>query len=214
MRAVSCAVMFAVLTVSAATAGNSEELSVVAPGTSVEGSSQADWSKLWWQWAASFGRGDNPVADGTGEMCHLKQSGKVWFLAGTYSQEKTVRTCRVPKNQFLFFPLINTVVVPNGETELTCDQARKTAQDNTANPAALRLEIDGRKVKDLKKHRQATVECFDAGTNRRPAQKIFPAAANGYYVMLKPLAPGKHTINFGGQFANATQDIEYTLIVE
>ncbi|HUQ51517.1 MAG TPA: hypothetical protein VM692_04800 [Gammaproteobacteria bacterium] len=39
-------------------------------------------------------------------------------------------------------------------------------------------------------------------------------AANGYYVMLRPLPPGKHTINFGGALPTNVQLVTYTLIVE
>lgn len=38
------------------------------------------------------------------------QSSEVWFLAGTYGTPRTIRTCRVPRDKYLFFPLINYVV--------------------------------------------------------------------------------------------------------
>ncbi len=41
-----------------------------------------------------------------------------------------------------------------------------------------------------------------------------PSAANGYYVMLNPLPPGKHEINFGGILPDMAQAVTYTLIVE
>jgi len=44
--------------------------------------------------------------------------------------------------------------------------------------------------------------------------RAFPAASNGYYVMLKPLPRGRHTVNFGGALPNMSQAVSYTLIVE
>ena len=46
------------------------------------------------------------------------------------------------------------------------------------------------------------------------AQLAFPSAANGYYVMLRPLDPGTHTLNFGGVLPGMMQAITYTLHVE
>jgi len=43
---------------------------------------------------------------------------------------------------------------------------------------------------------------------------LAPSAKNGYYVMLRPLARGTHTVNFGGILPESTQAITYTLIVE
>jgi len=55
--------------------------------------SQGDWSKRWWQWAASFDQRDSPVSDQTGALCAQKQSGPLWFLAGTYGTRRTIREC-------------------------------------------------------------------------------------------------------------------------
>jgi hypothetical protein len=45
-----------------------------------------------------------------------------------------------------------------------------------------------------------------------------PAVAEGFYLMLSPLTPGAHTINFGGQgyFAGSltSQEITYNLVVK
>src|SRR6185436_15739419 len=92
--------------------GWSAELdAVVVPANApVFGKTQAEWSQAWWQWAGSFDHAESPVADRTGENCHLKQEGPVWFLAGTYGTRRTVRTCTVPQGKHLFFPLINYVV--------------------------------------------------------------------------------------------------------
>ena len=52
------------------------------------------------------------------------------------------------------------------------------------------------------------------GALAEPRVQMFPSAANGYYVMLRPLAPGKHVLNFGGMLPGMSQAVTYTLLVE
>ena len=192
--------------------------SVVPPAERVANISQADWSKAWWQWAGSFDRADSPVADRTGTNCHLRQNGPVWFLAGTYGTRRTIRTCKVPRGKHLFFPLINYVVMPTTQTSscgaACCPSFVETAKSITDEPSNLVLEFDGRRIDDLARYRQATTECFDMGALAEPKYRIFPSAANGYYVMLRPLSPGKHVLNFGGMLPGMSQAVTYTLVVE
>jgi hypothetical protein len=188
----------------------------VPPGEPIAGVSQADWSKNWWQWAASFDNSDSPVADRVGKNCHLKQSGPVWFLAGTYGTQRTIRTCSIPRDKYLFFPLINYVVMPDrGTTCATCCPSyTETAKSITDQPSYLILDVDGKRIEGLAKYRQSTSECFDMGALAQPKYRIFPSAGNGYYVMLRPLSPGKHVLNFGGALPDMSQAVTYTLIVE
>jgi hypothetical protein len=166
-----------------------EEVSmVVPPDVPVAGVSQADWSKAWWQWAGSFDRNLSPVADTTGEHCHLGQQGAVWFLAGTYRTSRTLRTCTVPRGKYVFFPLVNYVVMPRSSSDQNCERSIATARSITDAPSMLVMDLDGRRLVDLVKYRQATGECFDMGVLAQPRYRIFPSAANGYYVMLKPLS--------------------------
>ena len=187
---------------------------LVPPGESVGGTSQSEWSRLWWQWAASFEHSQSPVADLTGELCAGKQSGTVWFLAGTYGTARTVRTCTVPRGKYLFFPLINYVVRPSANGAPNCLAVMSSAARMTDQVFSLLLDVDGIRHTDLAQHRQATRGCFDLGALAEPKVRIFPAAANGYYVMLRPLPPGRHTLNFGGALPSMLQAVTYTLVVE
>lgn len=179
----------------------------------VAGHSQAEWSQLWWQWAASFEDHESPVADQTGELCGARQSGPVWFLAGTYGTRRTIRLCKVPRGKHLFFPLINYVVSRPLEREVSCQHVMHSAARLTDEVSALILEVDGKRIEGLEAHRQPT-KCFNIAERSRPKQFIFPSAANGYYVMLKPLSPGTHVINFGGALPNMLQAVTYTIVVE
>ena len=189
----------------------------VPPTQSVANISQAVWSKAWWQRAGSFDRTASPIADRTGKNCHLKQNGPVWFLAGTYGTQRTIRTCTVPRDKYLFFPLINYVVMPTTKEAPCapcCASFAQTAKSITDQPSNLVLDLDGRRIEDLASYRQFTTECFDMGALAEPKYRIFPSAANGYYVMLRPLSPGKHILNFGGMLPAMSQAVTYTLFVE
>jgi hypothetical protein len=205
---VFCSFCFAGSTVQA----QSREL--MPPDSTLAGMSQEDWSRAWWQWAGSFSRRESPVADRTGELCAAKQKGPVWFLAGTYGTQRTVRTCTVPAGKYLFFPLINYVIMPTSAGSITCAEAIASARTITDSPGILILDVDGVPVRDLSIFRQATRECFDMGALTDRKFSVFPSAANGYYVMLRPLSPGTHVINFGGALPGMLQAVTYTLLVE
>lgn len=187
---------------------------LVPPGQPVAGKSQEAWSRAWWQWAGSFDYERSPVADRTGERCALKQSGNVWFLAGTYGTRRTIRTCTVPRDKYLYFPLIDYVVMPTVDRPVSCAAVTNEAAGMTESVSSLVLVVDGQRYGNLRAQRQATRRCFDMGARTHPRVRVFPSAANGYYVMLRPLPPGRHTLNFGGVLPSMIQAVTYTLIVK
>lgn len=187
---------------------------LLAPTASVAGRSQSEWSRDWWEWATSFPAASSPIADRTGERCGAGQSGPVWFLAGAFGSALVQRTCIVPPGKHLFFPMVNYVVFPNGNRTFTCEQATALAKKMTDDPEILVAAIDGARISDLERHRQATRECFDLAARSGAPMPIAPAAANGYYLMLSPLPPGRHTLRFGGDLTSIRQAISYDLVVE
>src|SRR5262249_12325700 len=60
------------------------------------GNTYGEWSARWWQWALSVPTATNPIIDSTGAQCAQAQTGKVWFLAGTFGGAVT-RSCTVPQ---------------------------------------------------------------------------------------------------------------------
>jgi hypothetical protein len=186
---------------------------VVPPGEAVADRTQEMWSARWWQWAASFQYAQSPVADVTGAKCAAGQEGEVFFLAGTFERRPVQRECRVPAGKHLFFPLVNYVVKPDGSGVASdCGDVVATAKSMTNPPMTLVAELDGKSVPALQKHRQATKGCFNLAA--RAGGPPIKAASNGYWLMLKPLPKGSHTLKIGGELPSLTQDITYTLIVE
>jgi hypothetical protein len=82
----------------------------------------------------------------------------------------------------------------------------------TEDVSSLVLELDGKLIENLEVHRQATSACFDLA--ELAGGGVVPSAANGYYIMLRPLSRGTHTINFGGVLPGMSQAVTYTLLVQ
>ena len=190
--------------------------SLMPADAKIEGMTQGELSVRWWQWAGSFRYADSPVADRTGEKCGAGQDGPIWFLAGTYGSSVTKRTCRVPSEKYLFFPIINYVVTPNPSCPgcLDCRGATASAKETTDNPTVLFAELDGQSLGNLKNRRYASPACFNLAGKIFGSAAIEPSAANGYYLLLKPLAKGTHTLRFGAELPSLRQGLDYTLIVE
>ncbi len=181
---------------------------LLQPGQSVAGVAQVDLSVQWWQWAFSFERARSPIADQTGALCASRQSGDVWFLAGTYGTQRVQRSCTIPYGKTLFFPLVNYVAFRGEGTQEPCMSLAARAAALANNPSALVLDIDGKRHGNLHVHRLAT-RCFSLV----PGQAA-DAVADGYYVAIRPLARGTHVLNFGGALPSLMQAVTYRLTVE
>ncbi len=181
---------------------------LIPPGRAIAGATQEEWSKRWWHWALSFEEEDSPVTDPDGSRCALGQSGPVWFLAGTYGSRRAVRSCRVPAGKTLFFPLVNFIAFPPDDEREACASLMLRAEEETDAPAALVLDVNGKRHAGLEAHRQASRGCFLVAP-----QDDAPAAGNGYYVAYGPLKPGRYTLNFGGILPGLSQAVTYTLNV-
>src|SRR5947209_12587667 len=104
------------------TAGNSDIVNgVYKPGSSPFGSTYAEWSAKWWQWA--FGQSvhtggavTHPLLDKTGANADKGQTdANVYFLAGWFGAGDTVtRTVTISSSKALFLPIINTEVDTTG----------------------------------------------------------------------------------------------------
>jgi hypothetical protein len=197
----------------------------LAPGFKLEGQSAAELSASWWKWAMSSPDEINPVQDISGANCQVGQQGNIWFLAGGFGSSKIVRNCAIPKGKHIFFPIINMVYYPARQMNgFTCEQARERAAVNNDKAIDLFVEVDGVSVKNPKLFRARTEKCFDI-FERIPQMSqpynAYPSASDGYWIGLRPLTKGKHSLKFGGRYNSASsaeghmvQDIEYDLSVE
>lgn len=179
----------------------------------------------WWQWAMSFPEENSPVADHTGAKCAFGQSGNIWFLAGGFGSSKIRRTCHLPKGKTLFFPLVNMVYWrAQDAVGFTCERAKMLAALNNDTALDLFAEIDAIPIANLKQYRVASDQCFDVFARAPKSAGLYnayPSATDGYWLQIRPLSPGRHTLKFGGRYNRTSsdygrmvQDIEYELLVE
>jgi hypothetical protein len=167
-----------------------------------------------------------------GRFC---ETGKDCPLPGT-----VVRSCSIPKETALFIPVVNAEDSLVEETELggsnlTIDSMRTFLAGILDTVTNLQLVVDGVPVENLKENFRVQSPVFDftlpepyynGDPNKRnnvftaiepgnyPAGTYYQqAVGDGFYVMLKPLPVGPHTIHFSGTFPNDPQNPDDDFII-
>jgi hypothetical protein len=130
---------------------------VLQPRSRPFGMTYEQWAARWWQWALSIPVDQNPVLDPTGELCGVGQSGRVWFLAGTFGGGPATRVCTVPAGKALFFPIVNAVFVATepGETEEIAHEVLRGHIDQV-DVNTLTVELNGVPIPNLGGYRAHT----------------------------------------------------------
>lgn len=206
---------------------------MMSANMALAGSDSGPFEKLsaeWWQWALSIPTSENPQLDSTGEKCMIGQRGSVWFLAGVFGGGEATRTCSVPEGKELFFPIANSV---NFNTPNVCGQGSEniSVEDLRAFSAAfidgitdVSVELDGKSTRNVRRVLSKVFEVALPGDNvfdplcspdyDVPAGIFSPAVDDGYYVKLKHLKSGAHTLHLRAETAtDVVQDVTYNLTV-
>lgn len=181
----------------------------------VAGVALPEWTARWWRWADA--QRVPPYLDPDGRLCEVGQQGAVWFLAGTNGQFQPRRECIVPEGMHLLVPIINMAVY---ETRMrsTCDALQASAAVNNDNLLSAVVLLDGQPLGDMRAHRVASNGCFRMDLEDEASRL---AAADGYWLMIKPLSRGRHTLSVGanygtrqgGAYSGMQQTFEYVLHV-
>ncbi|MDR0181591.1 hypothetical protein [Lysobacter arvi] len=181
--------------------------------TAVAETTQAQWASRWWLWAGRFD-GKAPYQDRDGARCALHQDGPVWFLAGTDGSFDAVRNCTIPADRHLFVPLIAWSVAGGepGETQaLSCTQKQQRAANLADHVYTGLVLLDGRPIGQYQRMRAAG-GCFAVASGDAAV------ATDGYWLMLKPLPPGQHTLAIAAAYREGPrqvlQNFQYTLEVQ
>jgi hypothetical protein len=186
---------------------------VVRPNSKAFAMTYGEWSARWWQYVYGLPEADHPLTDETGERCAVGQWGPVFFLMGTtISEPVTRRKCIVPAGKGILFPIVNFAgAVP--EDGATADEITEVASSvvDLIDVDSLSVRIDGRIVDDLEDFRfKSPIFSFTGetpnvfsqiGCGAPPCYEGFreTAFADGYWILLRPLSPGRHTIRFHGE---------------
>ncbi|EKE76621.1 hypothetical protein [Gallaecimonas xiamenensis] len=181
--------------------------------------SQSQYAVAWWQWQKSVPGPASPFSDMTGLRCDYSQSGPVWFLASAPNDHKVERYCNVPAGKYLFVPVMSQLAAPNYENEFECPAVQQAVAIKWPQVKTLSLELDGHDLGSLAAFRQKARSCFDllgSVSRDRLPPKIYPSATEGYWVMLRPLSPGEHSLKIRSRYLadsgqELVQDIDYTI---
>lgn len=186
-------------------------------GPEIQGKTYGEWSAAWWQWAEEFYTDSDGNMDfGTGRVdCSLGQSGPVWFLGGT-SFGKAERRCTLKRNKYLFVPLVNAA---DFDDEPSCAQQPCTVEEQRdilngifsleppgifgpPGTVACQLQADvcSGRCPDRVKGTPAVFSTPIVRTQSPPFEYDGNPdnVADGFWVMLDPLPPGRHRIHFAG----------------
>lgn len=208
---------------------------VVEPGQKFSGKSYNELASEWTNWLVIEPFATNPALDPDGRFCDLNQQGNVWFLASTFGGVVD-RTCEVPAGKAIFLSLGGVFLSFAPEFPAADDPCFQMATDlervrcdvNNDVPVAPSISfeatIDGEPVQDLFAFR---AQSLPGGFTLHAPNPSFltdlglaagdrsPAVADGYFLYLKPLTPGVHTLNF--RMTNPDQSeagVNYTLIIQ
>jgi hypothetical protein len=207
---------------------------VVEPGEEFYGWSYNELAGEWTNWLVKEPIATNPALDPDGSLCDRNQDGKVWFLASTFSGVAE-RTCEIPAGKAIFVSLGGVFVsfapeFPGADDpclQMATDLEKVRCDVNNDVPVApgtsLEATLDGEPVTDLFAFR---AQSGPGGYTLRVPDPSFltdlglaagdrsPAVADGYFLYLKPLTPGTHTLNL--LKTNPDQSVagvNYTLII-
>jgi hypothetical protein len=179
-------------------------IEVFLPNSKPYNKTYGDWNEEWWRWAQMEPIENNPIHDPTGEKCGVNQDNAyVWFLAGT-TGGRVERECTIPATKAILIPLLNTECSEAENPSLTTEEALRDCARNNAPGRAqivLRASVDGQEIPDLETYwAESSLYNYTLpenniwGVQAGPTQQV----AAGYYVMLRPLAPGTHILHSSG----------------
>ena len=193
------------------------------------GRSYGSWAAGFWPWVASLpGGAGHPLFDERGVDCGNGQSGPVWYLGGLLGSAGggvAERTCQVPQGTALFAPIVNYFCAISPGDPYTLASLRGCAHGGLATAESYSVTVDGIPF-DEEALAPYLVETpvFDLGPmiggnpfTDEPgglAGASFPAVDAGYYVMLRPLPRGLHTLSLRAFIPDALDlAVDYVLDV-
>jgi hypothetical protein len=192
------------------------------------GDSYADWVIKYWKRIVAIPEHEHPNLDKTGEKCAVSQKDpNVWFLAETFG-ESVVRQCTIPNGTSIFLPILPSECNDDYPNVYNSNEQRlvKCSDEGIPSPL-LKLVIDGSEITSVEKFRVQT-HLFnltfygDNPYSNGITPGTYESVATGYYVILKPLALGRHSIDFSSStldnptlgVPSSSQDIRYIIDIK
>jgi hypothetical protein len=209
---------------------------VMEPFYSPGGLSYGDWAARYWENILSLPANLNPVNGNCqggllgGDNQPPNSTGlHVWFLPHTFDVNPITRSCNIPANKWLFFPLMTAIAYNDARGVEPLPQLRLRISNVLDTVTSLTCVVDGvvcsaTYAVDLKSFRASSPAFSINQANRKtaltpPGFTAAPAdgqliVTDGYWILLTPLPVGQHVVRFGGRTATgAGYDITYNINV-
>jgi hypothetical protein len=207
-------------------------LIVAAPIASGQSSSQSQTiGKLtgdWWNWAVSTNPSPLEGSYKGGTLCDGSFVDGVFFLGGSQTNKAVKRTCTVPANTPILFPVVNTAcgaapTNPDGHGGFTGDprpynKCANDILDQVVLNSTTFATLNGQPLEIQRLESGPFTLTIPSPSNVVPTAPpgSYEMAASGFWVYLpQGLEPGTYTLHWGGKFPNVgfKQDITYNLTV-
>jgi hypothetical protein len=185
------------------------------------------WTQKWWEWNLALDKAVHPINNYTPEKCKIGQKGPVWFLVQpSPEKEKTFeKTCIIPYGKAII------TATQSGDCNYGDLKARDQPQtdeklldcaqrgnDNTV----LKVTVDNKTYNSYEAGRRVLSDFFNVNITKGNIMDynntgIYRAVVDGYYIFLKPLEPGKHTLLYDfdtkNSRVNSHQHGNWTLLI-
>ena len=171
----------------------------------------------WWQYLLSVPPNTNPILDDN--PCNAKQKGPCFYLVGTFGGFKE-RNCTIPQGKSIFFPVVNVFATydKNDPTSDTIAKVKKLVTENIDQASDLHASVDGVNINlDNARAQSQPFPLKVPKDNILDGPEIagtYLAIADGYWVGLKPLSVGEHTIHFAGKVGSFSVEVLYHITVQ
>ncbi len=175
------------------------------------GKSYGEWASQWWDWFSAIPIQINPGTDTNGTNCAIGQPNKdMWFLTLTFGTANQVsRTCTIPSGRSVFVPVFANDCdgsEPKQPPLTTREQFLQCAKQQTdSNSFILSVTIDGKALKSVEKYRVDSPLFNMKYPNNNVynvTSGVYPGVVDGFFVILQPLAAGKHELHISATALN------------
>jgi hypothetical protein len=169
------------------------------------GHSWKRWAANWCTWMLSIPKDRNPSIDSTGENCSSRQEdANVWFLTGSFGNTGPIRrSCIIPFGKSILFPVLEKEDSFAEDIDLVNEaQLIQRCVDAMDRVLSLEASIDGDKVSNLTCYRVRS-DVFELTFPKDNVYGVKPgptkSVCDGYWLFIKPLPLGVHSIQFAGE---------------
>jgi len=180
------------------------------------GRQYSKWTEKWWQWAFWIPKNQNPIMDKTGENSGIGQSGPVWYLAGTTGNtSRAKRNCVIPHGRSILFPIIVSQYSRSEKPGMSDRELIRYISKDINQTSLLEAAVDEINLTDLSRFRIKSRRTFQLDMVKDNIWDVksgtTKAVSDGFWVFLKPLTKGKHTIYFHGIEPNFETSVTYNI---